>query len=67
MKKYEAIIEETVCGTFSVEAPDDVDICEYVKKNYYDGKIVIEAGECQSRKMSIRDSSGVVLCDWQDF
>lgn len=67
MKKYEVTIEETVCETFSVEVPDDADICEYVKKNYYDGKIVIEAGECQSRKMAIRDSSGVVLCDWQDF
>lgn len=67
MKNYEVTIEETVCGTFSVEAPDDVDIFEYVKKNYYDGKMVTEAGECQFRKMEIRDSFGAILRDWQNF
>ena len=67
MERYEVIIEETVDETFSFELPDDVDIYEYVRDNYYNGKIVLEHGECKFRQMEIRDLSDNSWIDWQEF
>lgn len=67
MKRYEVTIEETVDETFSFEIPDDVDICEYVRENYYNGKIVLEPGECQFRQMEIHNLSDDIRFDWQEF
>ena len=67
MKRYEIIIEETVDETFTFEVPDNVDIYEYVRENYYNGKIVFEPGECQFRQMEIHDLSDNSWTDWQEF
>ncbi len=67
MKRYEVTIEETVDETFSFEIPDDVDIYEYVRENYYNGKIVLEPGECQFRQMEIRNLSDDIRFGWQEF
>ena len=67
MKRYEVIIEETVDGTFTFEVPDNVDIYEYVRENYYNGKIVLEPRECQFRQMEIHDLSDNSCIDWKEF
>ena len=67
MKRYEVTIEETVDETFSFEVPDNVDIYEYVRENYYNGKIVLEPGECQFRQMEIHDLSDNSRIDWEEF
>ena len=67
MKRYEVIIEETVDGTFTFEVPDNVDIYEYVRENYYNGKIVLEPRECQFRQMEIHDLSDNSWTDWKEF
>ena len=67
MKRYEVTIEETFDETFSFEIPDNADIYEYVRENYYNGKIVLESGECQLRQMEIHDLSDNSWVDWQEF
>nr|MBP3282464.1 hypothetical protein [Treponema sp.] len=67
MKRYEVTIEETVDETFSFEIPDDVDIYEYVREKYCNGKVVLEPGECQFRQMKIHDLSNNSWSDWQEF
>lgn len=67
MKKYEVTIEETCCETFLFEIQDDVDIIDYVSENYYDGEIVLENGECQSRQMEIHDLDKGSHTDWIEF
>jgi len=67
MKKYEVVIEETCVKTFGFEVPDDVDIYDYVRENYYNGKIVLEPGECQLRQMEIHDLFDNSWIDWQEF
>lgn len=67
MKKYEVTIEETVNETFEFEVPDDVDIYEYVREHYYNCDIVLEPGECQSRKMKIHNLDEDTMTEWQEF
>ena len=65
MKRYEVNIEETVVETFSFEIPDDVDIYDYVRNNYYNGNIVLEPGECQFRQMRIHNLAEDSYSEWQ--
>ena len=67
MKKYEVTIEETVSQTIEFELPDDTDIYDYVRDNYYKGKIVLEPGECQFRQMEVHDLDEDAWSDWQEF
>lgn len=67
MKRYEVTIEETFDKTFSFEVPDNVDIYEYVRENYYNGKIVLKPVKCQFRQMEIHDLSDNSWIDWQEF
>ena len=67
MKKYEVAIEETCVETFKLEVPDNVDIYDYVKENYYKNKIVLESGECQFRQMEIHDLDNDSYTEWTEF
>lgn len=67
MKRYEVIIEETVNETFCFEIPDNVDIFEYVRQEYYRNNIVLSSGECCFRQMLIHSSDDNLDTDWMEF
>lgn len=67
MKHYDVNIEETVVEKFSFELPDDVDIYDYVRENYYKCNIVLEPGECQFRQMKIHDLDNDSYTEWTEF
>lgn len=67
MKTCKVVIEETCAETFELEIPDDADMYDYVREQYYNCKIVLEPGECQSRRMKIYDSQNNSCMDWEEF
>ena len=67
MRRYEVVIEETVVETFSFELPEDVDIWNFVRTNYYGERIVLEPGECQFRQMKVHDLTDNSWTDWKEF
>ncbi len=67
MKRYDVTIEETVAEIFSFEIPDDIDVYDYIRENYYKNNIVLESGECQSRQMQIHNLSDNSWTEWEEF
>ena len=67
MKKYEVTIEETCTETFEFELPDEVDIYDYVRENYYKSNIVLESKECQFRQMEIHYLDDDSFSEWIEF
>lgn len=61
------VIEETVVETFSFELPEDVDIWNFVRTNYYGERIILESGECQFRQMKVHDLTDNSWTDWKEF
>lgn len=53
MKKYSVIIEETVSGTFEIQASNAEAAIEIAKKQYNDGLLVLSPGEVQFKQVSI--------------
>ena len=66
MKKYVIAIEETVVESFEIYAKDAESAMEIVKKNYYNGEIVLCPGECQFRQMAIVKPNTEVT-EWIEF
>lgn len=50
--KCKVTIEETLSHTFEVEARSIEEACGKVEKEYRNGSIVLEPGECVHRKIS---------------
>lgn len=48
MAKVTVTIEETVSQEFILDIPDDVDIDDYIEKQYKIGNLVLSPGELQS-------------------
>lgn len=67
MKKFKVTIEETCAETFEFEVPDNVDAYDFVRENYYKGKIVLEPCECQFRQMEIHFLDDDSYTEWQEF
>ena len=67
IKKYKGVIEEICVEEFKFEVPDDVDIDDYVRENYYNELIVLKPSECQFRQMEIHDLETDSITDWKEF
>lgn len=65
--KIKVNIEETVVEEFEVDVPKGIDPYDYISKQYYAGKIVLEPGECQFRQMEIHNLENDTWTEWQEF
>lgn len=57
MKKFTVVIEETISDKFEVFATSYKEALEIAENDYKRGKIILEPGYIQSRKMLIEEDS----------
>ena len=67
MKKYQIIIEETIVDDFTIEASSPQEAQSIAEQMYHDGKIVLENGEVQARRIAVNDTECVNLIDFHEF
>ena len=67
MKKYQIVIEETIVDDFTIEASSPQEAQSIAEQMYHDGKIVLENGEVQARRIAVNDSDCENLIDFQEF
>ena len=65
--KIEVNIEETVVGKFELDISEGVEPYDFIRDEYYKGKIVLEPGECQFRQMEIHDLTDDSWTEWIEF
>jgi len=65
--KIEVNIEETVVGKFELDIPEGAEPYDFIRDEYYKGKIVLEPGECQFRQMEIHDLTDDSWTEWIEF
>ena len=67
MKKFQIIIEETIVDDFAVEASSPEEAQAIAEKLYHDGKIVLENGEVQQKRIAVNDTDCENLIDFHEF
>ena len=67
MSEYQIIIEETVVDDFTVEANSPQEAQSIAEQLYHDGKIVLESGEVQLRRIAVNNKDCENLIDFQEF
>ena len=67
MKKYQIVIEETVVDDFTVEADSPQEAQSIAEQMYHDGKIVLENGEVQTKRIAVNDTECENLIDFHEF
>ena len=67
MKKYQIVIEETVVDDFTVEADSPQEAQSIAEQMYHDGRIVLENGEVQTRRIAVNDTDCENLIDFHEF
>ena len=67
MKKYQIVIEETIVDDFTVEASSPQEAQTIAEQLYHDGKIVLESGEVQLRRIAVNNKDCENLIDFQEF
>ena len=67
MTNYQIIIEETVVDDFTVEASSPQEAQSIAEQMYHDGRIVLENGEVQTRRIAVNDTDCENLIDFQEF
>ncbi|MBQ9366941.1 MAG: hypothetical protein IJT83_04100 [Victivallales bacterium] len=67
MKKYQIIIEETIVDDFTIVASSPQEAQSIAEQMYHDGKIVIENGEVQTRRIAVNDTDCENLIDFHEF
>jgi len=67
MPQYQIIIEETVVDDFTVEANSPKEAQSIAEQLYRDGKIVLENGEVQQKRIAVNGSDCENLIDFQEF
>ena len=67
MKKYQIVIEETVVDDFTVEANSPEAAQSIAEQLYRDGKIVLESGEVQQRRIAVNDTDCENIIDFHQF
>lgn len=63
-KTFEVTIEETICQTFDIYAKDAEEAADIVEKQYKQGDLVVENGECQHTQISVYDPATEVATEW---
>jgi hypothetical protein len=64
--KFKIVIEETVAQEFEVEAENQKEALQQAEQNYSSGKLVLEPGEVQSKKMAVVDEK-IDELEWVEF
>ena len=67
MKKYQIIIEETIVDDFTIVASSPLEAQFIAEQMYHDGKIVLENGEVQTKRIAINDTDCENLIDFHEF
>ena len=67
MSEYQIIIEETIVDDFTIEASSPQEAQSIAEQMYHDGKIVLENGEVQARRIAVNDTECVNLIDFHEF
>ena len=67
MKKYQIIIEETIVDDFTVEADSPQEAQSIAEQMYHDGRIVLENGEVQTKRIAVNDTDCENLIDFHEF
>ena len=67
MSQYQIIIEETVVDDFTVEANSPQEAQSIAERMYREGRIVLESGEVQQKRIAVNDTDCENLIDFQEF
>ena len=67
MSEYQIIIEETIVDDFTVEASSPQEAQSIAEQMYHDGKIVLENGEVQTKRIAVNDTECENLIDFHEF
>ena len=67
MSQYQIIIEEIVVDDFTVEADSPKEAQSIAEQLYRDGKIVLESGEVQQKRIAVNDSDCENIIDFEEF
>ena len=67
MKKYQIVIEETIVDDFTIEASSPLEAQSIAEQMYHDGKIVLENGEVQTKRIAVNDTDCENLIDFHEF
>ncbi len=66
-KQYVVCLQEIIVGEFEVEANSPEEAFIKAKKDYKNGRMVNEPGECQETKISILDDNGNTIIDFREI
>ena len=67
MSEYQIIIEETVVDDFTVEASSPEEAQSIAEQLYRDGKIVLESGEVQQKRIAVNGDDCEDIIDFHQF
>ena len=67
MKKYQIVIEETIVDDFTIKASSPQEAQSIAEQMYHDGRIVLENGEVQTRRIAVNDTDCENLIDFHEF
>ena len=67
MSEYQIVIEETVVDDFTVEADSPEEAQSIAEQMYHDGRIVLESGEVQQKRIAVNGIDCENLIDFHEF
>lgn len=67
MSEYQIIIEETIVDDFTVEASSPQEAQSIAEQLYHDGRIVLENGEVQTKRIAVNDTDCENIIDFHEF
>ena len=67
MSEYQIIIEETIVDDFTIEASSPQEAQSIAEQMYHDGRIVLENGEVQQKRIAVNDTDCENLIDFHEF
>ena len=67
MKKFKIHIEETVCGTFTIEAETIEEAMEIAEEKYAEGEFVIEPQTPTCKQMMAECDDNGEATEWTEF
>ncbi len=67
MSEYQIVIEETVVDDFTVEADSPEEAQSIAEQMYHDGRIVLESGEVQEKRIAVNGTDCENIIDFHQF
>ena len=65
MPTYEVVIEETLSGSFLLDAPDAEEAAEVARRSYRAGGLMLEPGELLGARLCVMGEDGT-CGPWED-